>query len=85
MQGLFHVVPEISNDDSTWWEEKSGDHLSGMLSNIYVSNLVYFLQEIQLFTPKEAYLAIIPSLSKNNNLAKPETVLRNMLLSAHHQ
>lgn len=85
MQGLSHVVPEISNDDSTWWEEKSGDHLSGMLSNINVSNLVDFLQEIQLFTPKEAYLAIIPSLSKNNNLAKPETVLRNMLLSAHHQ
>ncbi|KAK4171560.1 hypothetical protein QBC36DRAFT_391045 [Triangularia setosa] len=84
LQALSRIIPELLNDEPTWWEKKASSQSTGILSNNSISNLVQSLQDILFFTPGEAYFAIIPALSKSKKLAKPEVMLHHAMLESHH-
>ncbi|KAK4200001.1 hypothetical protein QBC40DRAFT_340172 [Triangularia verruculosa] len=85
LQELFKVIPKLPNDQLSWWENKANtSQLTGTLSNNTITELVQYLQDIQLFTPGESYFAIIPALSRSKKLAEPEMSLRDVLRESNH-
>ena len=86
LEELSKALPaKISNDQPSWWENKANtSQLTGTMSNNTISELVHYLQSIQLFTPEESYFAIISALSRSKRLVRPEVDVRDTIRDHHH-
>ncbi|KAK0744842.1 ankyrin repeat-containing domain protein [Apiosordaria backusii] len=71
------------NEEPKWRVGSLVDNKSVVFANKRITQLVQYLQETQLFTSEEAYLAIIPPISKMGKLETLKMCLRNELLEHH--